>query len=706
MTTQSNYVQALADLPAPKKSSLSSAKWVFVSLGVLLLVLFAGVYFAVQWLTQSKQAELEVAMQHRIQYMIEEKAKAFSQWIDGQIEWTTPILESDLFRMYAQEIDRQGTSQILPAPLAEQLPYMREVLNGLMTQPDLSHAYLVNRNGIVYLSTTNAPELSASVKEAVQKVYETGSITIPPLETMGESLLYSILLPIYPVQALSNTDARRIIGVLAISAPLDARIKEFLDLSKLMQNEGELLLAQQGQNGPELLVPGKIPPILSLRNLFSDQLPKTLSFGIRPGLSNGKAVFSMGIPVERTPWMVVMEVDHAQVLEQLEEEQLTGLAIGGLLSLFVTALLLVLWQIQSGSSNRAHLEQYKEFAARIQGQRRLLDSINDAIVELISVTDIDGRYVYTNTAFANAVNLPSSMIIGQTAHTLFDAKDIATLLANRDLVLSFGVPVETETQLTFVALGERWVNLVQAPLFDEKRQPAGIVYICHDVTTQVEAQQRRESAIRSTVRVLTGTIEAVDPYLSGHSNRVEGVVRGIARQMHLAKEETSALEIAANLSQIGKLSVPRTVLTKQGRLTVDERKVMEGHVNHAQHILSNISFDLPVPAVIAQMHERLDGSGYPLGLKSDQISLLGRILAVADVFSARIAARSYRASMSPLKVVEFLEQSADQFDAKVVAALKAFLESEDGQVVLDQVGKASTPQPPPRKDPDHPDTPT
>ncbi len=689
MKTPSINVQVLSDLPDPKSRS-SSVRRVATGLFFLTLALFACVYAAVQWMMQSKLADIETATNHRVQFVLEERAKAFTQWIDAQVEWTAPILDSDLFRLYAGEIDRLGTAQVLPASLAEQVPYMREVLNALTVQTDLNQAYLIDRNGTVYLSTTNAPALSAATKEAVQHVYQTGKIVIPALEPKDNSLQYTILLPIFPVQALSEKEARVTIGVLAISAPLDARIQKFLDLNTLILTGGNLWLVQQGTQGPERLVPGQQPPTVSLNNAVGEQLPSSLPFGTRSSIIENAPVFSMGIPIERTPWMVVMEVDRDQVLLPLEEDKLSGLIIGGLLALFISGLIFVVWLMQSGSANRALLGQYKDFAARIQGQRRLLDSINDAIVELISVTDNEGRYVYVNTAFASAVNLPPAMIIGQTAYSMFDAKDIATLSANQDLVFSFGVPIATETKLTFVALGERWVNLIQAPLFDENRQTTGIVYICHDITTQVEAQQRRENAIRSTVQVLTGTIEAVDPYLSGHSSRVENIVRGIARQMHLAPDEVSALEMAANLSQIGKLSIPKEILTKQGRLTPEERKIVEGHVDHALSILGNITFDLPVPATIAQMHERLDGSGYPLGLKSTQISLLGRILAVADVFSARIAARSYRASMSAPNVVEFLEQSADQFDAKVVAALKDFLNSEDGQITLAKHTNATT----------------
>lgn len=682
MTTQSINVQALSDLPGPKHQR--SMKRVLIALVMLAILLFAGAYAIIQCSATAQKAEIVENLSRRMQFVLEERARVLSQWIETQIERTVAISNSDLFRMYADEIDRHGTARILSGSLAEQLPYMRTVLNGLVAQSKSSRASLIDRRGTVYLSTTQAPDLSFATREAARLVYATGNVVIPSLQAERETLYYSILLPIHPVQALSAADARKVIGVLIISAPFDSRLEEILKPGGSMQKGERLWLVQKNGNGVERLASGRIPPIIPQEDHpvltpGDTTASALLPFQVRRGMENGRDAFSLGESIAMTPWVIVMEADYDEVMKDLKDDLRMELISSGLLVLFIAALLLVLWLVQSGSANRALLSQYKEFTARIQAQRQLLDSINDAIVELISVTDNEGRYVYANTAFAAAVNLSSSMIVGQSAHSLFTPKDAATLTAHHERILSLGVPVATETKLTFVALGERWINLVQTPLFDKGHQTIGIVNICHDITSRIEEQQRRENAVRSTVQALTGTIEAVDPYLSGHSSRTERLVQGIAARLHLSRDESAALEMAANLSQIGKLSIPQNVLTKQGRLTPDERTIMEEHINHAQRILSSITFDLPVPKIIAEMHERLDGSGYPLGLTGSQISLLGRILAVADVFVAQTTARSYRSSMTTQQAIAFLEQSSDQFDGNVVTALKNFLETEEGR---------------------------
>ena len=115
--------------------------------------------------------------------------------------------------------------------------------------------------------------------------------------------------------------------------------------------------------------------------------------------------------------------------------------------------------------------------------------------------------------------------------------------------------------------------------------------------------------------------------------------------------------------------MPREILVKPGRHSEYEQALMREHVGHAQRLLEGAGLDLPVAEALAQMHERLDGTGYPNGLAGSAISRVGRVLAVADVYCARIEPRSYRGGWDPMPVLELFRENGHRYDPEVVADL-------------------------------------
>src|SRR3546814_9726631 len=128
------------------------------------------------------------------------------------------------------------------------------------------------------------------------------------------------------------------------------------------------------------------------------------------------------------------------------------------------------------------------------------------------------------------------------------------------------------------------------------------------------------------------------------------------------------------------------LLTKPSRLTAEEVAEMEAHVAHAIEFLQGIDFDLPVVETIAQMHERLNGEGYPQHLEGDAISLTGRILGACDVFCARLEPRSYRSGLAPEAVLDILAQNETRYDRKVIEALKLVVAPVSGEKLIASIG--------------------
>ncbi|MDD2925193.1 PAS domain S-box protein [Rhodoferax sp.] len=152
-------------------------------------------------------------------------------------------------------------------------------------------------------------------------------------------------------------------------------------------------------------------------------------------------------------------------------------------------------------------------------------------------------------------------------------------------------------------------------------------------------------SLEQSIGAIADTVEARDPYTAGHQHRVSELSEAIARDMGLPDERIQGIRLAASIHDLGKIQVPAEILSKPGKLTDIELMFIRTHPQAGYDILKEIQFPWPIADMVHQHHERLDGSGYPQGLKGDQILLDARILTVADVVEAMASHRPYRASL-------------------------------------------------------------
>jgi len=178
-----------------------------------------------------------------------------------------------------------------------------------------------------------------------------------------------------------------------------------------------------------------------------------------------------------------------------------------------------------------------------------------------------------------------------------------------------------------------------------------------------------EGAYRSTLKALTAALETRDSETHGHSERVVSYSLRLGREYGLNSEQMKALEFGSLLHDIGKIGVPDSILRKPAKLTEEEWVRMREHPLHGQQILRGIEFLQGAARVVAQHHEKWDGSGYPLGLHGEDIDLCARIFSVADAFDAMTSDRVYRKGKSYEAAAQELDVWAGrQFDPKVVEA--------------------------------------
>lgn len=179
------------------------------------------------------------------------------------------------------------------------------------------------------------------------------------------------------------------------------------------------------------------------------------------------------------------------------------------------------------------------------------------------------------------------------------------------------------------------------------------------------------------IKVLAAAIDAKDPYTRGHSQRVSDLSVAIAQVLALSADQIHNIRIGSLLHDIGKIGMPDRILAKPTKLSENEYEQIKKHPGIGYKIMNQVRLLNNVLPAIIEHHERLDGSGYPLGLEGEQISIAGRIVAVADVFDALTTDRPYRQAFSNTKAINHLEQnSGTQFDSTCVLALSKVILSE------------------------------
>jgi len=190
--------------------------------------------------------------------------------------------------------------------------------------------------------------------------------------------------------------------------------------------------------------------------------------------------------------------------------------------------------------------------------------------------------------------------------------------------------------------------------------------------------QRFEQALQSTVTAMARTLEMRDPYTAGHQQRVSALAVAIAREMGLDEGRIQGLKFGGLIHDIGKIGVPAEILAKPGRLTPVEYLLVKQHPEAGSQLVADVDFPWPMAAMIAQHHERIDGSGYPAGLKGDEIILEARILAVADVVEAMSSHRPYRVGLGMTTALAEIEMGSGRiYDPEVAAACLKWLRDND-----------------------------
>lgn len=181
-----------------------------------------------------------------------------------------------------------------------------------------------------------------------------------------------------------------------------------------------------------------------------------------------------------------------------------------------------------------------------------------------------------------------------------------------------------------------------------------------------------EANMQATIDVVSTIVAMRDPFTAGHERRVANLARTLAAELGLDEEIQDRVEMAALVHDVGKLAIPAEVLAKPGRLTPIEMEIVKNHSRQGYEILSKSHFSWPLAEVVLQHHERWDGSGYPDGLRGENIRLEARIIGIADVIESMSSPRPYRPPRTlEMALAEIEAGSGTRYDPSIAAVCLA-----------------------------------
>jgi len=314
-------------------------------------------------------------------------------------------------------------------------------------------------------------------------------------------------------------------------------------------------------------------------------------------------------------------------------------------------------------------------AAR-QSEQYFRNTFEQAAVGIAHV-GLDGRSLRVNRKLCDMLGYSAEELRVLHVEDFTHPEDIQSDLEQARRLLDGGISTYTlEKRYRHKNGATVWGNLTIALHRNEQGEPEYFIAVVEDISARKAAEERAHSAsaaldqaLLQLVQALTRSVEKRDPYTAGHHEHTSRLAAAIARRMDLPANEVEGIRLGGQIHDLGNIYVPTEILNRPGKLNDYEYALVKTHPQMGYDILKDVDLPWPVRDMILQHQERLDGSGYPHGLKGEEIGLGARIIAVADVVEAMTSHRPYRPALSLEQAVAELRRGRGlTYDARVVDA--------------------------------------
>ena len=642
--------------------------------GLLLLSVFIllSVFFIFEHAEKEKSRDL-MNWQVRLSILADMRTASVESFLEEKKNKLKTLANNPTLKLYLSQYNQLDSNDVA---LQAQLAHVRNLLQATSTRFGFSNkkqtsinteqdekrlqgvAVLSNKGEMLFSTRGFYKDLSRH-QQQIQAVLKTGQAEMLDMfKVDSKRALFGYILPVYPIQKIQGQQA--IGAVLLLLNPESGLYKQLENIYLNTRTDESILVRKSGlsidylsplSTGVKLLYKR---PLKNMKQIFSSQL----EMDIRNDYSN-KKVLSVQRKIDATEWVLIQKVDADEALQESDSHQQYLFSTFFLISFLLVSLFVAVWRHSTSV-------RLLKISNELESHTTLLNAVSEHMSESVFLIDEQNKFIFSNSSLAEILNLDVQDISGKSMASVF-GHEMAEILNSLDCESNHS-RIECVVALM---LGEKEnIYHVSSMTLKKGAYKNAKLFVLHDVTIIKAAEEKKNQLSRSILSTLVKAVDLHDPYCVNHSERTKEVALDIAQALGLESNRCEALEMAALLANIGKLYVRKEILTKMEALTEEESQALRRNVVHAAEILDELSFEGPVVEIITQKNEKLDGSGYPAGLKQEDIMLEARILAVSNAFVAMVSSRAYRQGMPIKEAVDLLIQQADTFyDRHVVAAL-------------------------------------
>ncbi|MCC7050115.1 MAG: PAS domain S-box protein [Alphaproteobacteria bacterium] len=685
-------------VPAAEGSvSPASGRARAVSIAAAVLLLVAAIAAAVGILRfADSERRRDLAQWHaRLNVVADSRFAAVQAWLDQNLGEMRSIAENQAVQLYLTELSQAKGDRAAVTDEPAQLGYLRNLLvvtaeragfgggrgpsvGANVRRTGSGGIALLDADGKALVASPEMPPIDEALARRIADAPKDKPSAIDWFVGASGQPTIGFLAPIFAIQADPGTSAR--IGyALGLREPGDG-FYGLLRQPGATQGSAEVLLVRRGAKGSAYASPlaDGTPPLR--REPGAEDVASEMRRDLARGLDyRGHNVLAVMRSFDTVPWTLVYKIDRDEALAESDARRRNLIVgLGLLVALTAAAFVAVWWHASSRRATEA-AQRYRDLARQFERQEILLRTVTDSQPDLIYLVDGNGAVRFANAAVARRGGVAASALIGKSLADIVGPDHAKRIAEVNRKARKQGQPKSRLMRETREDGSERVVQTGHIPIGRGDGAKSAVLVVERDVTGAVIERERRARALAGVVDALVALIDRRDPYCADHARRVGQVAAAIVEAMGLDPTHRQTVHTAASLMNLGKVLVPTEVLTKTGRLSDAEMRQVRESILHSADFVAGIEFDGPVLQTLRQLQERVDGKGYPQGIKGEAILLPARILAVANAFVSMVSPRAWREAIGMDRAMETLRRDRDgAFDRRVVAALEHVLENAGG----------------------------
>lgn len=670
------------------------------------VALFLALKFA-----QSEANRDSLIWQRQMSVVINSREVAVEEWLAAQKKVISRLAENPSLRIYLGNVQAGGKAQNMEnlahaAYLENQLKavalqnsYMPKVAEGFSVKASLAQSRtsglaLTTPQGQLIVSTPAMPSVIRSVADFLERGAGSDVISFGPYAGENGSPAIAFIAPVFGVQDDNSSPA---IGfAVGIKILPDDFYKKLIQPGETANTAKSYLVRKNG-TAMEYLSPLRTrngnthAPMTMVLDGENSSLAATFAVekagdtigGFAERINyDGERVLVTGRKIKDTDWVLVRTVDSAEVMGAIQARKKTIVWIAGLIILAVSISILLIWRHGVSVRLTRAAEQQRVLTRRYEKLSSFLQIVTDSQHTVITAVDGQGCYTFANARAMKDTGIDRREMIGRKAALL------PGVLKSPHLEDHYNQVLKTAEHLSIVEqLPDSGMTIKSDYVPLSVDQERGVLMVTEDISELVRERQLKETALKNLVSTLTMVIDSRDPYSARHSERVAVVTEAIAREMNVDEGVRDTANIAGALMNLGKILVPRELLTRPKGLSDEELETIRSSIMKTADMLETVEFDGPVVKTLRQIRAHWDGTGSPQDLMGEDILLSARIVAVANAFVGMASARAHRPGMNMEKAILLLLNDADRvYDRKPVAALMNYLENKDGLKQWEEFG--------------------